>query len=632
MDYTSAPNIMKVIRPLFLDELEDAFEKILESEILATTKIDRLKNLWARISQIKIFDPACGSGNFLIITYKKLRELESQIIEELNELTPAGIQDGLTSQIQLKNFYGIEIDDFAHELAVLSLYIAAHQMNIEFEKEFGKKISIIPLQDNPKIVCGNAARLDWNEVCPNVPHKSANHKAEQAQLIELEPLAPEQQELLPDELIYDEIYVIGNPPYKGAKLQSKDQKADFTHYFKDEKYSKNLDYIAIWFIKGARYISKSIAKLAFVSTNSVSQGEHVSAMFPKIFDEEVEIGFAYTSFKWKNNAKDNAGVTVVVIGLAPKEIIREKFIFPEKHNSISVENINGYLLGSATNTSIEKATSSISGFANMIFGSQSLDGGGLLLSPENRNLILSSNPEAGKFIKKVIGGKEMISGLDRYCLFIPDAEQFEARSIPEIKKRLDFVAEFRAKAQSAPTRQKSSTPHKFGSIRYNQKPSLVIPRTSSEGRDYIPMSLISADTIVLESAQFIEDAPLWLFALLNSKIHMAWIRTVCGQLETRIRYSSTLGYNTFPVPPLTPEFKQRLEDSAKEILFARENHTEKTLAQMYDPACMPADLREAHRANDLLVDSIYQPQPFENDEQRLTKLFELYEQMTKEKK
>ena len=315
MDYTSVLNIMKVIRPLFLDELKADLEKIIESDLQTKTKIDRLQKLWSRISKIKIFDPACGSGNFLIITYKRLREIENDIVEELDQLIPGGIVTSFNSQIKLENFYGIEIDDFARELAVLSLYIAAHQMNLQFEKRFNKKLLLIPLQDNPNIVCANAAQIDWQEVCPNVPRK-LEKRVEQSVMFDFD--EPKQSNLLEDFVEWDEIYLIGNPPYKGSKKQSKDQKADFVSYFKDEKYSKNLDYIAIWFIKGARYISDSNAKLAFVSTNSVAQGEHVSAMFPKIFEEGVEIGFAYTSFKWRNNAKDNAGVTVVIINLQTK--------------------------------------------------------------------------------------------------------------------------------------------------------------------------------------------------------------------------------------------------------------------------------------------------------------------------
>lgn len=619
MDYTSVPNIMKVIRPLFLDELEQEFDKIIESDILPKTKVERLQKLWSRISKIKIFDPACGSGNFLIITYKKLRELESNIIESLNENMTAGIGAKFTSQIKLENFYGIEIDDFAHELAVLSLYIAAHQMNIEFEKRFGKRISIIPLQDNPKIVCANAARIDWQEVCPNLPHKLKNTTTQSTMFDFSEPA----QETSPTEIEeWDEIYLIGNPPYKGSKKQSREQKSDLENYFKNEKYSKNLDYIALWFIKGARYISGSKAKLAFVSTNSVAQGEHVSAMFPKIFDEGVEIGFAYTSFKWKNNAKDNAGVTVVIISLQNKSL-KNKKLFSENHSIFNVNSINGYLIESKNNTTVKKSSNSICDLPKCQNGSQPL-GNSLLISEKYMKEILLQYPNSINLIKKTTGGKWSLQKEKRFCFVIEDRYLDEALQIKPIAKAIEEVRMLR-KSSSKPA-------HKFNSFRHNNKPSLEIPKTSSENYPYIPMQFFDEDTVILENSFFIEDAPLWLFALLESKMHMAWIRTVCGKLKTDYRYSSTLGYNTFPVPPLSQNIKQALEYSAKEILFARENHTEKTLAQMYDPDKMPADLRKAHIANDLLVDKIYSDIGFENDEQRLTKLFELYEQMTRKDK
>lgn len=619
MDYTSVPNIMKVIRPLFLDELEQEFDKIIESDILPKTKVERLQKLWSRISKIKIFDPACGNGNFLIITYKKLRELESNIIESLNENMTAGIGAKFTSQIKLENFYGIEIDDFAHELAVLSLYIAAHQMNIEFEKRFGKRISIIPLQDNPKIVCANAARIDWQEVCPNLPHKLKNTTTQSTMFDFSEPA----QETSPTEIEeWDEIYLIGNPPYKGSKKQSREQKSDLENYFKNEKYSKNLDYIALWFIKGARYISGSKAKLAFVSTNSVAQGEHVSAMFPKIFDEGVEIGFAYTSFKWKNNAKDNAGVTVVIISLQNKSL-KNKKLFSENHSIFNVNSINGYLIESKNNTTVKKSSNSICDLPKCQNGSQPL-GNSLLISEKYMKEILLQYPNSINLIKKTTGGKWSLQKEKRFCFVIEDRYLDEALQIKPIAKAIEEVRMLR-KSSSKPA-------HKFNSFRHNNKPSLEIPKTSSENYPYIPMQFFDEDTVILENSFFIEDAPLWLFALLESKMHMAWIRTVCGKLKTDYRYSSTLGYNTFPVPPLSQNIKQALEYSAKEILFARENHTEKTLAQMYDPDKMPADLRKAHIANDLLVDKIYSDIGFENDEQRLTKLFELYEQMTRKDK
>lgn len=574
-----------------------------------------------------VIDPACGSGNFLIITYKKLRELENNIIESLNDLSASGISVKVDSQIKLENFFGIEIDDFAHELAILSLYIAAHQMNIEFEKKFGKKLSIIPLKDNPKIVCANAARIDWQDVCPNIP-REPEKRAEQSAMFDFG--EPTQENLLDKIEEWDEIYLIGNPPYKGSKKQSKDQKSDFENYFKDEKYSKNLDYIALWFIKGARYITGSKAQLAFVSTNSVAQGEHVSAMFPKIFDEGVEIGFAYTSFKWRNNAKDNAGVVVAIISLRAKSNNKKK-IFVEEGKNIITENINGYLLP-ISDVMIQNHRSSISVFPQMLFGCMPR-AKGLILTEKEAEEIISKDAGSKRFIRPFLGAEDYINGKSRFCIWVEDDQYEKARKISELKERFDQVFEERSKSKAPNTRSFARKPWKFVQIsNQDSEHTVIVPSVSSENRNYIPMGFISKNTIISNAANAIYDAELWLFAILQSKIHMTWIKTVCGYLGTSIRYSSTLGYNTFPVPPLSPETKQALEKSAKEILFARENHTEKTLAQMYDPAKMPTDLREAHTANDALVDSIYSAHGFENDEQRLVKLFEMYEQMTKKEK
>ena len=617
MDYTSVPNILKVIEPLFMDELHDQFDKYYDNE-------KKLFELWNRISKIKIFDPACGSGNFLIIAYKKLRQLENAIIARINELKPGGIGVKINSSIKLSNFYGIELDDFAHELAILSLYIAAHQMNIEFEKQFGKKLSIIPLIDIPTIQKGNAARIDWQDVCPNKPHKI--EKVEQGFLIDF--CEPEQTELPVDELIYDEIYLIGNPPYKGADKQSLSQKNDFSKYFIDEDYSGNLDYISLWFIIGSRYISGTKAQLAFVSTNSVCQGEHVGIMFPKILAEGVEIGFGYTSFKWKNNARDNAGVTVIILNLRNKSK-EQKYIYSNGIRS-TVDHINSYIAPSLTDI-VYKTSKPISKIPEMVFGSMPRDDGNLVLNSEEVSSLIAKYPESKRYVKKYLGAAEYIQGKDRYCLWITDEDANGVTAMTEINNRINNVAEFRAKSKAGSTNAYAKYPHRFVQISYKPTESIIVPSVSSERREYIPMGFLDKDTVVSNAANAIYSVELWLFALLESKMHMAWIRTVCGQLETRIRYSSTLGYNTFPVPILSEDQKDKLTKSAKNILMIRENHSEKTLANMYDPDKMPDDLREAHNENDILVDRLYKNTGFRNDEERLAALFDLYEQMTKKK-
>lgn len=618
MDYTSIPNIMKVIQPLFLDSLDEEYDKYFDNE----------KKLWAlltRVQKIKVFDPACGSGNFLIIAYKELRKLQHKIIARIDQLRPAGLNAGLPDNqlININNFYGIEIDDFAHELAVLSLFLAKHQMNQEFTEQFGKALSIIPLIDIPTIVRGNAARLDWQEVCPNVGHTVT--ASEQSALFEFE---DKQTELKLGETTYDEIYLIGNPPYKGADKQTPEQKADFKAYFADEDYSGNSDYISIWFIKGARYISNSKARLAFVSVNSVCQGEHVGLMFPKIFDEGVEIGFAHTSFRWQNSARDQAGVTVIVLSLRnPSKA--QKYLFTDDIQK-SVDHINAYLLPSEADI-VFKTNKSINHFPEMVFGSMPRDEGNLVLSPEEKDK-LTEDPRVEKFIKRYLGAAEFIRGNDRYCLWIEAEDYEEAMAIPAIRERIKSVAEFRSKSKAKSTQDYAERPYRFVQISYKPTSSIIVPSVSSERRKYIPMGFLDKDTVISNAANAIYDAEPWLFALLESKMHMAWIRTVCGQLETRIRYSSTLGYNTFPVNPLTEAEKEALNKSARHILLARATHPEKTLADMYDPNKMPADLRAAHEENDHLVDNLYKKGGFTNDEDRLAALFDLYEQMTAKEK
>lgn len=617
MDYTSVPNIMKVIKPLFLDELHEAFDKSYDNE-------NKLWKLLGRIQKIKVFDPACGSGNFLIIAYKELRQLQHAIIARIDELKPGGLMSGLPDNnlININNFYGIEIDDFAHELAVLSMFLAKHQMNQEFTSRFGKELSIIPLIDLPTIVHGNAARLDWQTVCPNVGHTAT--KAEQEALFDFG--EPEQAELDVNEKVYDEIYLIGNPPYKGSRNQTKDQKADLA--LLTDKY-KSLDYIAAWFIKGSAYIEGTKAELAFVSTNSITQGEQVSILWRPLL-KDVEIGFAHTSFKWSNSARDNAGVTCVIINLRSTSKMT-KFIITDGIKS-SVQKINPYLT-EGDNIWISRRSKPLSSVPSASFGSMPNDGGNLLLDAEERQILLDSHPESEKWIQPFVGGAELIRGVQRFCLVVPDGDIEVARRIPAIATRLDGVREHRLKSTEKSTVKMADYPNRFYFWAHQDGASLVIPSTTSERRTYIPVAYLDNGAVASNSTQVIYGASLWLFSLLVSSVHMSWIRSVAGQLETRIRYSSAIVYNNFPIKALTESEKDTLNQSARRILLARAAHPEKTLADMYDPDKMPADLREAHAENDHLVDQLYKKGGFANDEDRLAALFDLYEKMTaKEKK
>lgn len=586
--YTSVPNILKTIDPLFMDELKEQFNKHFDS-------IPKLKDLRRRISEIKIFDPACGSGNFLVIAYKELRKLEHAILERIGELSGGGTQQELLgSWINIENFYGIEIDPFATEVAILSMWIAKHQMNVEFREKFGIELSLIPLKEAGQVHQGNATRVDWNSIC-------ANNGT-------------------------DEIYLISNPPYVGSSMQTTSQKEEFKHVFGSHPYSKNLDYISLWFIKGAEYIRETRSKLAFITTNSVAQGEHVGLMFPMIFEMGLEIGYAYTSFKWENNAKRNAGVTVAVVSLR-NLAQRPKFLYTDDVR-IEAKNINGYLADGPSISMTRRMKPLIKTLPPMVFGSKPTDGGGLILEPQERDEIIETDPEAARFIKQYIGSDELIKGKERFCIWIEDGEAIAAADIPSIRKRLEIVASDRAKSKAPSTVQFAAQPHRFKQRSHRNTEAVLVPAVSSENRDYIPMGYMSSGAVANNRVYAIYEAGAWLFALLTSRMHMIWTRAVSGRLETRFSYGNTIVYNNFPVPPLSEQAKERLTEAAFRVLDVREYHSEKTLAELYDPEKMPGDLREAHQELDDLVDRIYKKSGFELDEDRLSYLFRLYEEMT----
>lgn len=585
--YTSVPNILKTIEPLFLNGLKDEFDAAYDSR-------RRLEALLERISKIKVFDPACGSGNFLVIAYKELRRLEHAILERLAEVDVSHQVLYAESKINIENFFGVELDDFAVEVAILSLWIAKHQMNAEFKEKFNLSIPLIPLKETGQIREGNAARIDWKTVCPNGGD--------------------------------EEIYLIGNPPYYGSKRQTAEQKADYVLAFGSRPHSKNLNYIALWFIKGADYIEGTRAELAFVTTKTVAQGEHVGLMFPMIFAKGIEIGFAYPGFQWNNNARMNADVTVAVIGL--RNICgQSKYLFDDGLQTAAT-NINGYLT-QAANVVVERRTTPLGAARpEMVFGSMPRDGGGLILSPSERAEMIDADPRSAEFIKRYMGSFEAINDGERYCLWIPDGEVAVARSVDSIKARLDRVAADRAKSKAASTAAYANQPHRFVQISHRPTDSIVVPRTSSGLRRYIPIGYVGAETVISDSAFAIYGASPWLFALLTSQMHMAWVNAVCGRMRINFRYSNTIVYNNFPIPPLADAVKEELVAAALRVLDVREYHCEKTLAELYDPDATPAVLRAAHTQVDALVDSIYSKRGYETDEERLSDLFALYEAMT----
>ena len=586
--YTSVPNIMKVIRPLFLDELTEEFIRAKDDE-------RKLKTLLFRLSKIKFFDPACGSGNFLIIAYKSIRELEIQIWKRLKELGSTTLP---FSNISLSQFYGIEIDEYACDTAKLSLWLAEHQVNNLLYKELGSKVDALPLGKSGNIVCGNACRLDWNTVCP--------HTAD------------------------EEVYVMGNPPYLGSRNQEDIHKEDLDYTISMLQNYRKLDYIAIWFYKGANYIKGTKSKLAFVSTNSICQGEQVAYLWKPIFEEGIEIGFAHKSFKWNNNAKNVANVIVVIIGLTNKNKGVKKIFSNEE--CITGEHINAYL--SLTNDVFisNRTTPLNNSIATILYGSEPREGGGLMLTPNEKNTIIEEGKDFEKFIKRAVGSDEFINDIERYCLWIADKDINDAKKSVYISNRLQYVEQYRLTSKRADTRKYSSKPNCFTNSTYKNQNAIIIPIISSERRDYIPIGYIDYDAVILNSAFAVYDAELWLFALLTSKIHNIWVRAVGGKLEERIRYSATLCYNTYPFPKLGKEQKEQLSKLAEEVLLIRENHTEMTLGEMYNPETMPKDLKEAHKALDIAVEQCYCTEPFTSDDERLEYLFKLYEKMTKKNK
>ena len=587
MHYTSVPNIMKVIEPLFLNELKEEFEK-------SKGSAKKLRQLIHRISKIKIFDPACGSGNFLIIAYKELRRLEIEILQHLYDIEKQ--VSIVFTEIKLSQFYGIELDDFAHEMAILALWLAEHQMNKVFVDElhdFGKAKPILPLKEAGHITQGNATRLDWEIACPK--HKN------------------------------DEIYILGNPPYLGARIQDSKQKMDMAIVFKNINGYNNMDYIASWFYLGSKYIDGINAKCAFVSTNSICQGEQVALIWPNILSDNIEIGFAVQSFKWTNNAKGNAGVTVIIVGLS-SDSKNQKYLYINNIEK-QVANINPYLVDSK-NIFISNRSKPLSKLPDINFGSMANDGGHLLLNEEDKNYLIQNDNRANLLIKNLVGSLEFIRGKERFCLWITDENKDLAYSLAAVKKRIDLTFDVRNKSTRKSTNDLAMFPYKFGEIRHQNTQSILIPRHSSENRKYIPIGFYDENYIIADSALAIYNAEPWIFGIITSSMHMVWVRNVGGKLKTDYQYSKNIVYNTFPFPEISIKQKEIINLHVFAILEEREKHPEKTLAQLYDPDKMPKGLKDAHHELDLAIERCYRPhKPFESDSERLEYLFKMYEEM-----
>ncbi len=600
MHYTSVPNILKVLNPLFLDDLCARLDEAGDNPRM-------LLNLRKRMSRIRVFDPACGSGNFLVIAYKQMREIEAEINKRRGE-------PDRRSEIPLTNFRGIELRSFPAEIARLALIIAEYQCDVLYRGQKEALRDFLPLDAENWITCGNALRLDWLSICPPTG-TGVKHRADDLFHTPLD------QSQIDFENEGGETYVCGNPPYVGDKYQTKDQKSDLKYLA--EKDVRAVDYIAGWFWKASDYIRHG-GRFAFVSTNSICQGVQVPLIWPKIIAADQAIFFCHKDFLWGNNAAKNAQVTCVIVGVASAEV-RPKYIFDGDERK-EVENINFYLV-SGRNIIVERANEPISAIAIMFGGNIPRDQGNLLLSPDEARELIATYPAAAELTKPILGSNEFINGLERYCLWITDEQAPLACSIPPIKARLDRIRQYRLNG-SERGRAGLDTPYKFERTIIGNDHTIIIPSVSSERRAYLPCGLLPADVRVSNLALALYDAPLWNMALIASRLHLVWVATVCGKLETRYRYSNTLGWNTFPVPTLTEKNKADLTRCAEDILLAREAHFPATIADLYDPDKMPADLREAHERNDEVLERIYIGRRFRNDTERLEKLFELYTKMT----
>jgi hypothetical protein len=606
MHYTSVPNILKVLNPLFLDDLRAQLEE-------AGDTSRKLLNLRERISRIRVFDPACGSGNFLVIAYKEMRAIEAEINKRRGEAERQSV-------IPLTNFRGIELRHFSAEIARLALIIGEYQCDVLYRGEQLALAEFLPLEKANWITCGNALRLDWLKVCPP---SGTGVKLHATDLFS----TPLDQAEIDFENAGGETYICGNPPYKGSKWQTVEHKADLKEaWSRFPHLAKTTDYVSGWIAAYLKYVTKiPDAVASFVATNSLCQGQQATEIWPAVFGLGVEIRFAHLPFKWSNLASHNAGVTVIILGLGSREGHTKKLFDGEHVRECSV--IGPYLIPNKTEV-VEKRSEPLCQQVKMFFGNMPRDGGHLFLTAgEAVNL---QNECTGKpFVKRFVGSEELIHGKERHCLWIDNENVRLATSNQFISNRLRLVADYRKKSRAKSTREFARLPHRFvqiaGVSRIN---TIVIPRVSSERRDYLPVDYLSSDFIIGDRNFALYDAPLWNLSLIASRLHWVWIGTVCVRLEMRFSYSNTLGWNTFPIPALTDQNKADLTRGAEEILLTREAHFPATIADLYDPEKMPADLRESHERNDETLERIYIGRRFKNDTERLERLFEMYTQMT----
>tara|TARA_B100000242_G_scaffold176893_1_gene126870 strand:- start:3515 stop:6163 length:2649 start_codon:yes stop_codon:yes gene_type:complete len=573
--YTEKENILKTIKPLFLNDLFDEFENNKDNE-------KKMMLLLNKIANIQIFDPACGSGNFLVIAFKELCYLEMKIIKHLNLLA--------FSEIKLENFYGLEIEDFSCEIANLSLWLAKFQMDKSFFDIFNRIEKTFPLKNGPNILCKNSCRFDWNLMCDNSEKIT---------------------------------FVVGNPPFLGSKKQKSEHKLDMEFVFGKSavKKYKSLDYVSCWFFIASKYLNQN-TKISFVSTSSLFQGEQVPSLWKYILNDNVVIGYAYKPFPWTNKAKDKAGVTCVIVSLELKATSKNKYLF-ENNFSKKVCNISPYLI-EGDNTVIDSSTHSISNFPKMKTGNQPIDGGHLILKdPIEVKSLKRKYPQLKNILKKFYGSREFIDKTDRWCLWIEEPSLVE--NIPEINDKLKSVKDFRLQSKRPDTKKLASFPHKFAFISHEKAENfLIVPEATSSRREYIPIGYMDNSVIPSNLVKVIYNPSLAIFSILQSRMHMIWLKTVAGRLGAQYRYSINDCYNTFPFPAIPKTLNEALEQSSLEIIDIREKYSDKGYDELYDPEKMPLDLKSAHQNNDRVVEICYQNNEFESDEERIKMLFKQY--------
>ncbi|BBQ25478.1 hypothetical protein WP2W18C05_16940 [Aeromonas sp. WP2-W18-CRE-05] len=581
---------MKVIQPLFLDSLQAELDK--QQQVATSKRAKGLQSLLVRMGKIKVFDPACGSGNFLIVAYKELRKLEMAAIKALEEVDPQGFA---MSGLHLSQFYGIEIDDFACEIARLSLWLAEHQLNSLWQQEFGFAPPALPLRESGNIHSGNSLRLDWNLVCPKGPE--------------------------------DEVYIIGNPPFLGTLGRSDGQRADMQAVFDGFKALGALDFVACWFWKGAKYIKDSRSELALVSTNSICQGEQVATLWPAIFKLGLRIHFAYPTFPWANNARDKAAVHVVIVGLS--SIAKQCHIYRQIEDDLQYErvrNISPYLIEGNNTAVTPQNTPIVSDVPPLLFGNKPTDGGNLLLNRNEYEGLITNEPQSEKLLKKVLGADEFINGIERWCLWLVDVNENELKKSPLVFERVQAVKDFRMRSPKASTKKKANTPHLFDENRHPQSGEyILVPSVSSERRLYVPLGIFDSNVVSTNRNYIIPNGTLYEFGVLSSLMHNDWMRLVTGRLESRYSYSSSVVYNTFPWPEKTELQRKEIEFLAEEVLLTRAEFPGRTLAELYDPDKMPTALLAAHQALDRAVDRLYRDRPFKDATERLSCLLARYE-------